>query len=158
MDGFRFDLMGLIDTDLMTRIREALDQRYGEGEKLVYGEPWAADSHAARPGTKMCNKGSLKELPLGVGVFSDDIRDAVKGSTMDERSCGFVLWKNDHFWTSRKKELTKKMTADLLKNGRTTVKGMWSEKTGKTYDAAVLLDDTGGKYINFKLEFSKKGR
>ena len=73
-----------------------------------------------------------------------------------DRSCGFVLWKNDRFWTSRKKELTKKMAADLLKKGRTNVKGMWSEKKQATYDAAVILDDTGGKYINFKLEFSKR--
>ena len=60
------------------------------------------------------------------------------------------------FWTSRKKELTKKMAADLLKKGRTNVKGMWSEKKQATYDAAVILDDTGGKYINFKLEFPKR--
>ena len=73
-----------------------------------------------------------------------------------DRSCGFVLWKNDRFWTSRKKELTKKMAADLLKKGRTNVKGMWSEKKQAAYDAAVILDDTGGKYINFKLEFPKR--
>ena len=73
-----------------------------------------------------------------------------------DRSCGFVLWKNDRFWTSRKKELTKKMATDLLKKGRTNVKGMWSEKKQAAYDAAVILDDTGGKYINFKLEFPKR--
>ena len=73
-----------------------------------------------------------------------------------DRSCSFVLWKNDRFWTSRKKELTKKMAADLLKKGRTAVKGMWSEKKGDTYDATVILEDTGGKFINFKLEFPKK--
>jgi len=75
-----------------------------------------------------------------------------------DRACGFVLWKNDHFWVSRKKELTRKMAADLLKRGRIYVKGLWSEKKGKAYDATVLLDDTGGKYINFKLEFQMKGR
>ena len=48
------------------------------------------------------------------------------------------------------------MAADLLKRGRTNVKGMWSERRGATYDAAVILDDTGGKYINFKLEFPKR--
>ena len=32
---------------------------------------------------------------------------------------------------------------------------MWSEKKQATYDAAVILDDTGGKYINFKLEFKR---
>ena len=73
-----------------------------------------------------------------------------------DRSCQFVLWKDDRFWTSRKKELTKKMAADLLKKGRTSVKGMWSEKKGSTYDAVVILDDTGGKYVNFKLEFPKR--
>ena len=73
-----------------------------------------------------------------------------------DRSCGFVLWKNDRFWTSRKKELTKKMATDLLKKGRTNVKGMWSEKKQATYDAVVILNDTGGKYINFKLEFPKR--
>ena len=48
------------------------------------------------------------------------------------------------------------MAADLLKKGRTNVKGMWSEKKGAAYDAAVILDDTGGKFINFKLEFPKR--
>ena len=73
-----------------------------------------------------------------------------------DRPCRFVLWKDDRFWTSRKKELTKKMAADLLKKGRTSVKGMWSEKKGAAYDAVVVLDDTGGKYVRFKLEFPKR--
>lgn len=84
------------------------------------------------------------------------VYEGKKNFSCSDRSCGFVLWKNDRFWTSRKKELTKKMAADLLKKGRTNVKGMWSEKKGAAYDAAVILDDTGGKYINFKLEFPKR--
>lgn len=75
-----------------------------------------------------------------------------------DRSCTFVLWKNDRFWTSRKKELTKKMAADLLKKGRTTVKGMWSEKKGATYDGTVILEDTGEKFIRFKIEFPKQNK
>ena len=84
------------------------------------------------------------------------VYEGKKNFACSDRSCGFVLWKNDRFWTSRKKELTKKMAADLLKKGRTNVKGMWSEKKQATYDAAVILNDTGGKYINFKLEFPKR--
>ena len=84
------------------------------------------------------------------------VYEGKKNFPCSDRSCGFVLWKDDRFWTSRRKELTKKMAADLLKKGRTSVKGMWSEKKGSTYDAAVILDDTGGKYINFKLEFPKR--
>ena len=80
-----------------------------------------------------------------------------KNFACSDRGCGFVLWKNDHFWTSRKKELTKKMATDLLNKGRTYVKDLWSEKKSKTYDATVVLDDTDGKYINFKLEFLKRG-
>ena len=77
------------------------------------------------------------------------VYEGKKNFACSDRSCGFVLWKNDRFWTCRKKELTKKMATDLLKKGRTNVKGMWSEKKQATYDAAVILDDTGGKYINF---------
>ena len=56
------------------------------------------------------------------------VYEGKKNFACSDRSCGFVLWKNDRFWTSRRKELTKKMAADLLKKGRTNVKGMWSEK------------------------------
>jgi len=45
------------------------------------------------------------------------------------------------------------MAADLLKEGRTAVKGLYSEKSGKTYDAVVTLADTGEKYVNYRLEF-----
>ena len=84
------------------------------------------------------------------------VYEGKKNFACSDRSCSFVLWKNDRFWTSRKKELTKKMAVDLLTKGRTNVKGLGSEKRGETYDATIILDDTGGKYINFKLEFPKR--
>ena len=43
----------------------------------------------------------------------------------------------------------------LLKNGRAHVSGLYSEKTGKTYDATVVLEDDG-QYANFKLEFDRQ--
>ena len=36
------------------------------------------------------------------------------------------------------------------------MKGLYSPKTGKTYDAVIVLDDSGGQYVNFKLEFPQK--
>ena len=84
------------------------------------------------------------------------VYEGKKNFACSDRACQFVMWKNDRRWTSRRKELTRKMAADLLKKGRTSVKGMWSEKKGSTYDAVVILDDTGGKYVNFKLEFPKR--
>ena len=61
-------------------------------------------------------------------------------------------------FTGKKKTLTKTVAAALLKEGRVSMSGLYSEKTGRTYDAVVVLDDTGGKYVNFKLEFpARKG-
>ena len=90
MDGFRFDLMGLMDTELMNRIQHALDQRYGVGEKLIYGEPWGAAESAVRAGTQLSHKGNLKKLDSRIAAFCDSTRDAVKGSLMNEGDVGFV--------------------------------------------------------------------
>ena len=74
----------------------------------------------------------------------------------DTPSCGFALWKNDRFFTGKRKELTKKIAASLLKNGRVAVTGLFSEKKGVFYDATVVLNDDGGKFVRFKLEFDNK--
>lgn len=89
IDGFRFDLMGLHDVELMNGISQALNARFGAGEKLIYGEPWAGGTPHPREGTMLCDKGHLKELS-GVGAFCDATRDAVKGSVMEESGRGFV--------------------------------------------------------------------
>lgn len=70
-----------------------------------------------------------------------------------ERRCGFVMWKNDRFFADKKKTLTAAMAAELLETGKTAVRGLYSSKGKKNYDAVVLLADTGGKYVNFKLDF-----
>ena len=90
MDGFRFDLMGLLDQELMESVQYALDAEYGPGEKLIYGEPWRADNtHLSRP-VVLCDKNSLKTIDGRIGAFCDDTRDAVKGSLMDLGARGFV--------------------------------------------------------------------
>ena len=74
----------------------------------------------------------------------------------DKPPCGFALWKNDRFFTGKHKELTKKTVAALLKDGRVRMTGLFSEKKGVTYDATVVMEDTGDKFVHFKLEFDKK--
>lgn len=76
-----------------------------------------------------------------------------KGFVCENRACGFALWKESRFFAAKKKELTAKIAAALLKEGRAELRGCHSEKTGKTYDAVVVLDDTGGKFVGFKLDF-----
>ena len=68
------------------------------------------------------------------------------------RACQFVMWKNDRFFEERRKVFTPKIAAALLKDGKAKVKGLYSMKTGKTYDGTVLLADTGGKYVNYRVE------
>jgi len=96
IDGFRFDLMGMLDVPLMNRIQHELDKRFGKDEKLLYGEPWAGGECRPRAGVELAHKGNMKKLDPAIGAFCDNTRDAVKGSVMDERSTGFVngggLW------------------------------------------------------------------
>ncbi len=90
IDGFRFDLMGLHDVELMNGIRSALSTKFPDAEKLIYGEPWAGGKPSPRVGTMLCDKGHLKDLHPTIGAFCDATRDAVKGSVMDENGVGFV--------------------------------------------------------------------
>ena len=83
---------------------------------------------------------------------NENVYEGKKNFYCGNRSCQFVMWKNDHFFEQRKKAFTPKIAAALLKNGKAKVKGLYSEKTGKIYDATVLLADTGGKYVNYRVE------
>lgn len=90
IDGFRFDLMGLLDTELMNRIRKALDEKYGRGEILLFGEPWAADATASEGDSVMALKKNISHLDKYVGMFCDDTRDAIKGHVFEGEIPGFV--------------------------------------------------------------------
>ena len=90
VDGFRFDLMGLLTVELMNRIRRELDEEFGTGEKLIYGEPWRANSSPMESGTRAALKVNTGCLDEGIGIFSDDTRDAIKGHVFREEEPGFV--------------------------------------------------------------------
>lgn len=81
-----------------------------------------------------------------------DVTETPKGFFCENRACSFALWKNSKFFSAKKKNLTKSVAAALLKDGRASLKGCYSEKTGKTYDAIVLLEDDGQR-VSYKLEF-----
>ena len=82
----------------------------------------------------------------------ENVYEGKKNFYCGSRGCQFVMWKNDRFFEQRKKAFTPKIAAALLKDGKAKVKGLYSEKTGKIYDATVLLADTGGKYVNYRVE------
>ena len=90
MDGFRFDLMALLDTQLMERICAELDRAYGKGEKLVFGEPWSAHSSPMHRGAKPAGKRALPTLDENIGAFCDATRDLAKGHILHAERPGFV--------------------------------------------------------------------
>lgn len=90
IDGFRFDLMGLLDTSLMNDIKSSLDEKFGKDEKLIYGEPWGADKTHMEGRFIPSDKAHFKELDPSVGMFNDCIRDAVKGSVFKKEEPGFA--------------------------------------------------------------------
>ena len=83
------------------------------------------------------------------------VYEGKKNFYCSSRECQFSMWKNDRFFESKKKELTATVAAALLSKGKASMKGLYSEKTGKTYDADVLLTDTGDKYVNYKIELKQ---
>lgn len=71
------------------------------------------------------------------------------------RDCSFCLWEDNKFFASKKKKLTKKIAKELLDKGWCRVTGLYTPKKPQLYDAVIRLDDSGGKYVSFKMEFDK---
>ena len=84
-----------------------------------------------------------------------DVAELQKGFFCQNEGCKFAIWKNNKWWELKRKQPTKAIVTALLKDGRAHVTGLYSEKTGKTYDATVVLEDTG-QYVNFKLDFDRQ--
>ena len=84
-----------------------------------------------------------------------EVAETQKGFFCQDKSCKFAIWKNSKWWAAKRKQPTKTIVAALLQDGRARVTGLHSEKSGKTYDATVVLEDTG-QYVNFKLDFDRQ--
>lgn len=90
VDGFRFDLMGLHDTQTMNEIRKALNELEDGEQIFLYGEPWSAGPSALKESESFATKEAMKKLAEGIAVFNDDTRDAVKGPYDKLEAPGFV--------------------------------------------------------------------
>lgn len=80
------------------------------------------------------------------------VYEGKKNFACSDRACQFVMWKNDRFFEQRGKVFTSKIAAALLKDGKAKVKGLRSLRTGKPYDGTIVLADTDGKYVNYRIE------
>ena len=83
-----------------------------------------------------------------------DVTESKKGYFCERNDCHFGLWRDNRFLAAKKINLTKKMAETLLKDGKTYASGIFSEKTGKTYDAYIALEDDGTKTA-YRLEFER---
>ena len=84
-----------------------------------------------------------------------EVAEMQKGFFCQTESCKFAIWKSNKWWELKRKQPTKAIVTALLKDGCAHVTGLYSEKTGKTYDATVMLENDG-KYANFKLAFDRQ--
>ncbi len=84
------------------------------------------------------------------------VYEGKKNYYCSDKECGFTMWKNDRFFEERKVTFSPKIAAALLLDGKASVKKLYSPKTGKTYAGSVVLADTGGKYVNYRVELPKK--
>ena len=117
--------------------------------ELVKSYPFLSDSDKERFKTE---KPEIGKCPR----CGSPVHEGKKNYYCSDRDCAFVMWKNDRFFEDRKVTFSPKIAAALLKSGKVKVKGLYSPKTGKTYDGTVVLADTGGKYVNYKIELPKK--
>ncbi|MGI6084717.1 MAG: type I pullulanase [Acetivibrionales bacterium] len=86
IDGFRFDLMGLIDIETMNDIRLALDKI--SPSILLYGEGWAGGCSLLK-GYDASSKANASKLNK-IGFFNDNTRDAIKGEAFHQEGTGFI--------------------------------------------------------------------
>ena len=86
VDGFRFDLMGVLDLETMRAVRVALDQQ--DHSIFVYGEGWAAGA-SPLPEAERAVKANVARLPR-IAAFGDELRDGVKGHYAHQAEAGFV--------------------------------------------------------------------
>ena len=79
-----------------------------------------------------------------------------QGFFCDNAACGLAIWRNNYFFAAQKKEVTADFVTALLKDGRVLMRNLRSQKTGKPYDAYIVLDPASEKNARFKIELARK--
>lgn len=92
IDGFRFDLVGLLDTETINEIVEEVHKDHPD--VIFYGEGWTLTTSLTKEGYTLATQLNAKETP-GFAYFNDTIRDGLKGSVFDESDIGYVSGKSE---------------------------------------------------------------
>lgn len=89
IDGFRFDLMGVHDSETMNMIRDELDER-GYENVILYGEPWAGGRLALKEPYTPADKHHVDDFSERIAIFNAEFRDAIKGDVFTGYSGAFL--------------------------------------------------------------------
>ena len=84
-----------------------------------------------------------------------DVTESKKGFFCEKSDCKFGLWRDNKFLTAKRISLTKRDVTALLKTGRVHIANIYSERTGKTFDADLLLDDNGERTV-YRFDFGRE--
>ncbi len=87
IDGFRFDLVGLIDIQTIHEVIHTVHRTHPH--VLFYGEGWHMNTELTKPGYELATQSNAGKLPQ-FSFFNDSIRDLMRGSTFDSTAPGFV--------------------------------------------------------------------
>ena len=79
-----------------------------------------------------------------------------KGFFCENRLCRFAIWKDNRFFTGKKKAITKELVTELLKNRQLEANDLFSQKSGKTYAATIVLETDEEGRARFRLFFPEK--
>ena len=96
IDGFRFDLVGLIDTDTINAVMEAVHETHPN--VIFYGEGWTMSTAVTKEGYTMTTQSNSQEVP-GFAFFSDTLRDCLRGSVFNNNESGYVAGIGGHTGT-----------------------------------------------------------
>lgn len=84
-----------------------------------------------------------------------EVTESKKGFFCENTQCRFGMWRDNKFWKSKHVTLTKAQASEMLQGRRVHMKDLYSEKTGRTYDAYVKLDDNG-EFVRYRMEFDRR--
>ena len=98
MDGFRFDLVGLIDTETINECMEEVHKTHPN--VIFYGEGWTMSTRLTKEGYTMTTQPNSTQVP-GFAFFSDTIRDALRGPISNNNENGYLAGKGGHTSTIR---------------------------------------------------------
>ncbi|WP_024864680.1 type I pullulanase [Butyrivibrio sp. FCS014] len=140
INGFRFDLVGLIDVDTINEIVEKVHESHPD--VIFYGEGWSMNTDLTKENVTMATQQSSEKTP-GFAYFNDNIRDGLKGSVFNTAEVG---------WASGARNAERAMTASFLANETWSKNPSQIIQYASCHDNNTLFDRIAGSRTDLNEE------